>query len=145
MGFSKAVVAIRGNCIDRLEEVTYVLDYTEEGDLMEALSTSANFENGWTLLPDEELVFVTEADLLLELSEALETEVFAFLIQSTSATWGFSNFKEGESRIFLVQDGEIIEDSGTKLEVEEPLIFDADTAIEDLLRLAKRVGIYLEE
>lgn len=91
------------------------------------------------------MVFVVEDDLLSDLSEELKTEVFTFTIQSTSATYGFSNFNEGKNRIFLVQDGEIIENMGDKMKVEMNLNIGETTSIDDILNIGKYFGIELEE
>ena len=145
MGFSKAIIAIRGNYIDKLEKVAEVFNYMEDLDIINEFSHHAKLENGWTILRDEEMVFVVEDDLLSELSEELETEIFTFTIQSTSATYGFSSFNEGKNRIFLVQDGEIIENFGDKMEVEMNLNIDENASIEDILNIAKAFKIELED
>ncbi len=145
MGLSKAIIAIKGNYLDKLEKITDILNYDEDDNSFDEFSENATFENGWTILLDEEMIFVTEDDLLLELSEELETEIFSFTIQSTSGTYGFSNFKNGESRIFLVQEGEIEEDLGEKLKAEKDLNIDQNISIDDILSIAKFVGIDIED
>ena len=145
MGFSKAIIAIKGNYIDKLEKVAEIFNYMEDDDIINEFSENAMLENGWTILVDEEMVFVVEDDLLLELSQELNSEIFTFTIQSTSATYGFSNFNEGKNRIFLVQDGEIIENMGDKMKVEMNLNIGETISIGDILNIAKSFGIELEE
>lgn len=144
MGFSKAIIAIKGNYIDKLDKVADKFDYMEDDNIINEFSENAKLENGWTIIVDEEMVFV-EDDLLSELSEELETEIFTFTIQSTSATYGFSSFNKGKNRIFLVQDGEIIENLGDKMEVEMNLNIDENASIEDILNIAKSFEIELED
>ncbi|RZJ47972.1 MAG: hypothetical protein EOO44_21725 [Flavobacterium sp.] len=117
----------------------------EDDNIIDEFSQNAKFENGWTIIVDEEMVFVVEDDLLAELSEELETEIFTFTIQSTSATYGFSRFNEGENRIFLVQDGELIENLGDKMAVEMSINIDENASIEDILNIAKAFEIELED
>jgi len=145
MGLSKAIIAIKGNYLDRLEKVTDILNYMEDGNIFEELSQTAKFDNGWTILLDEEMVFATEDDLLLELSDELETEIFSFVVQSTSATYFFSNFKDGESRVFFAQDGEIVIDIGDKLKEEKGLNINEKVSIDDILRISKIIGIDFAE
>lgn len=145
MGFSKAIIAIKGNYIDKLDKVADIFDYMEDDNIIDEFSQNAKFENGWTTIVDEEMVFVVEDDLLAELSEELETEIFTFTIQSTSATYGFSRFNEGKNRIFLVQDGELIENLGDKMAVEMNINIDENASIEDILNIAKAFEIELED
>lgn len=145
MGFSKAIIAIKGNYIDKLDKVADIFDYMEDDNIIDEFSQNAKFENGWTIIVDEEMVFVVEDDLLAELSEELETEIFTFTIQSTSATYGFSRFNEGKNRIFLVQDGELIENLGDKMAVEMSINIDENASIEDILNIAKAFEIELED
>ena len=145
MGLSKAIIAIKGNYIDKLEKIVDILNYMEDDDIINAFSQNAKLENGWTIIVDEEMVFVAEEDLLSELSEELKTEIFTFTIQSTSATYGFSNFNNGKNRIFLVQDGEIIENTGDKMKVEITFNIDENASIEDILNIAKYFEIELED
>jgi len=145
MGFSKAIIAIKGNYFAKLEKVAEIFNYMEDDNIINEFSQNAKLENGWTILVDEEMVFVVEDDLLSDLSEELKTEVFTFTIQSTSATYGFSNFNEGKNRVFLVQDGEIIENMGDKMKVEMNLSIGETTSIDDILNIGKYFGIELEE
>ena len=141
MGFSKAIIAIKGNCLDKLDEIADSLGYMEDDSFFEELSKTARFDNGWTILPDDEMVVVTEEDLLSELSEELGVEIFSFMVQSTSASYGFSNFNDGENRVFWVQDGEIIVDFGDKLKEEKGLNINEKVSIDDILKIAKLIGI----
>ncbi|MDD1525640.1 hypothetical protein [Riemerella anatipestifer] len=145
MGLSKAIIAIKGNYTDKLEKIVDILNYMEDDDIINEFSQNAKLENGWTIIVDEEMVFVAEEDLLSELSEELKTEIFTFTIQSTSATYGFSNFNNGKNRIFLVQDGEIIENTGDKMKVEITFNIDENASIEDILNIAKYFEIELED
>ena len=141
MSLSKAVIAIKGNQLGELSEITAILNYLEDESLLAEFAKTAQYANGWTTLDDPEMVFVTEDDLLADLAEALETEVFAFAIQSTSTTYSFSDFNNGENRIFAAQDGEIIENSGAALAVEAQLNINEHIAAADILEIAKRLGI----
>lgn len=143
MGLSKAIIAIKGNCIDKLGKIVSILNYMEDDNIFDKLSQTVKFKNGWTILPDEEMVFVTEDDLLSQLSEDLGTEIFSFIVQSTSATYGFSNFNASKNRLFLAQDGEIVENSGDKLKAEMELNINENVSAGDILKVAKLVGIDL--
>ncbi|MRX41089.1 hypothetical protein GJU43_17525 [Flavobacterium sp. LC2016-23] len=87
------------------------------------------------------MVFVTKEDLLQELSEELDTEVFSFTIQSTSATYGFSYFNKDISRVFLVQDGDIITNEGDKMIQEKDLSIDKNISKNEILKIAKKISI----
>jgi len=141
MGLSNAIVAIKGNQLENIGQISEILNYFEDENLINEISGAAQFKNGWTILIDEEMVFVTEEDLLQELSEELDTEVFSFTIQSTSATYGFSYFNKDISRVFLVQDGDIITNEGDKLIQEKDLSIDKNISKNEILKIAKKISI----
>ncbi len=146
MGLSKAIIAIKGNHLQNLKNISTKLNYSEEdNELFEELSDSAKFENGWTILNDYEMIYVLEEDLLSELSEELETEIFTFIVQTASATYEFGNFNNGICRIFFVQEGEIISDIGEKLYLEEEFEIDENISLKDIIGIADKIGIELEE
>ncbi|SHF19146.1 hypothetical protein [Pedobacter caeni] len=148
MGFSKAIIAIKGNHLDHLEKVSAILNYfdgVDDQEILEELSETAEYENDWTLLTDEEMVYVVEDDLIGELSQELAAAVYTFTVQTTSASYGFSYFEGDKNRVFLVQDGDIISDEGESLSIETGQEISEDIGEEDIVALASKLGISLEE
>lgn len=148
MGFSKAIIAIKGNHLDHLEKASAILNYfdgVDDQEILEELSETARYENDWTLLTDEEMVYVVEDDLIGELSQELAAAVYTFTVQTTSASYGFSYFEGDKNRVFLVQDGDIITDEGESLSIETGQEISEDTGEEDIVALASKLGISLEE
>ncbi|PWB18321.1 hypothetical protein [Flavobacterium sp. HTF] len=144
MGLSKAIVAIKGNQLNQINKISEILNYFEDENLSDEISQTTEFKNGWTILQDEEMVFVSEEDLLQELSEELDTEVFSLTIQSTAATYGFSHFNNGNSRIILVQDGDILENSGESIIQEKDLNIDENISESEISKIAEKLGIDVE-
>ena len=54
MGFSKAIIAINGNCMDRFEKIIDIINYMHDDGVFEELHQTAKVDNGWTILLDEE-------------------------------------------------------------------------------------------
>lgn len=148
MGFSKAIIAIKGNHLGHLEKVAAILNYfdgVDDREVLEELSATAKYENDWTLIADEEMVYVVEDDLIGELSQELDTAVYTFTIQTASASYGFSYFQGDKHRIFLTEDGEIITDEGESIAIEKDQEVSEDMGEEDIVAIAGKLGISLEE
>jgi len=148
MGFSKAIIAIKGNHLDHLEKVSAILNYfdgVDDQEILKELSETAKYENDWTLITDEEMVYVVEDDLIGELSQELDTAVYTFSIQTASASYGFSYFEGDKNRIFLIEDGDMITDEGESLTIERDQEISEDIGEEDIVALAGKLGIRLEE
>jgi len=141
MGLSKAIVAIKGNRLNEIDKISEILNYFEDENLFDKISQTIQFTNGWTILQDEEMVFVTEEDLLQELSEELAIEVFSLIIQSTSQTYGFSHFNNGQVRVFLVQEGDLMGNSGNELDFEQDLKINKDVSENEILKIAEKLNI----
>lgn len=148
MGFSKAIIAIKGNHLDHLEKVAAILNYfdgVDDQEVLEELSATAKYENDWTLITDEEMVYVVEDDLIGELSQELDTVVYTFTAQTASASYGFSYFEGNKNRIFLVEDGDMITDEGESIAIEKDQEISKDINEEDIVALAGKLSISLEE
>lgn len=148
MGFSKAIIAIKGNHLDHLEKVAAILNYfdgVDDQEVLEELSATAKYENGWTLIGDEEMVYVVEDDLIGELSQELDTAVYTFTVQTASASYGFSYFQGDKNRVFLVEDGEIITDEGESIPIEKDQKISEYIGEEDIVAITGKLGISLEE
>jgi hypothetical protein len=148
MGFSKAIIAIKGNHLDHLEKVSAILNYfdgVDDQEILEELSETAKYENDWTLITDEEMVYVVEDDLIGELSQELDVVVCTFTVQTASASYGFSYFQGDKNRIFLTEDGSIITDEGESMAIERDQEISEDISEEDIVALAGKLGIRLEE
>lgn len=148
MGFSKAIIAIKGNHLDHLEKVAAILNYfdgVDDQEVLEELSATAKYENDWTLIGDEEMVYVVEDDLIGELSQELDTAVYTFTVQTASASYGFSYFEGDKNRVFLIEDGELITDEGENIAIEKDLEISEEIGEEDIVAIAGKLGINLEE
>lgn len=102
---------------------------------------AVEYAHGYTLLPDAEMLYVLEEDLLAELALALQTEVYGLLVHSASATYGFSWFDSSASRQFLVQDGEVVLDVGAPLPLENGVKLDATATAATIEAIAANAGI----
>lgn len=148
MGFSKAIIAIKGNHLDHLEKISAILNYfdgVDDQEILEGLSETTKYENDWTLITDEEMVYVVEDDLIGELSQKLDVAVYTFTVQIVSASYGFSYFEGDKNRIFLIEDGDIITDEGESISIEKDQEISEDISEEDIIALAGKLGIRLEE
>ena len=141
MGLSKGIIAIKENQLENIVQISEILNYFEDEKFLDEISDTTEFKNGWTIITDEEMLLVSEDDLLQELSNELNTEVFSLTIQSTSATYGFCYFNNGNSRIFLAQDGNILENSGEPIFQGKDLNIDENISENEILRIAEKLGI----
>lgn len=128
---------------ERMENaVNYLLDnyhaYSEEDKALWAIWV----DNGWTVIYDPEMVNLFEEEALLSLTEKINTEVFTFIIQSTSNSFGFAKYNQrAKEREFMVVDGTITADFGTPISEESNLNINEQTFIDDIVSLALRIGV----
>jgi len=100
--------------------------------------------DGWTIFYDPEMVNLLEEDALLALSTTLNTEVFTFIIQSTSSSFGFAKYSTIKERQFMSVDGSITDDLGAPLPEESDLNINEHVFINDILNLADKLGIDIQ-
>jgi hypothetical protein len=102
--------------------------------------------NGWTYLFDPEMVVMMHDTELANFATENATDIFAWVCEGVSASYGFRVFKPALSRDLLVVDGSVETDVGTRMPEEHGLDWSqADDA--DILALASRLGApfdYLE-
>ncbi|MBA5793598.1 hypothetical protein H1R17_05195 [Flavobacterium sp. xlx-214] len=102
------------------------------------------FCDDYTIICDPEMIDSTNEETLLQISNTLNTEVFSFIIQTTSATFGYAKFHQNIQRIFYMSDGIIIKNEGTPLTEETSVNISEKIFIDDILNLSKKFGIDLE-
>lgn len=100
--------------------------------------------NSFTIINDPESVNTVDEEALLKLSAKLNAEVFTFIIQTTSASFGFAKYETTKLRNFFYSDGEELENFGTPLKEENGLHFNQSVFIDDILNVAANLGIDLE-
>ncbi len=100
--------------------------------------------NGFTIINDPESVNTLDEEALLKLSAKLDAVVYTFIIQTTSASFGFAKYETTKQRNFFYSDNEEIENFGTPLKEENGLNFNQSVFIDDILNVAANLGIDLE-
>ena len=163
MGFSNSIIAIKGEHLNRSEEIFKIFSYIDNkkdqtfyswDQASEYLFTNyvefANKEialrgiwidNGWTMICDPELVDPTEEDKLMSLSKLLNTEVWTFLIQTSSASYAFSKFDLAKARSFFVSKGKVVENTGSPLPQEKGFNINENFCVGEISSIGKNIGI----
>lgn len=158
-------IAIKGNNFEKADEIFSVFQYVDTKQdkqwndwqifndyLFENYFEFANNEvairgiwtdNGWTIIHDPEMVDTVNEMALLHLSELLNTEVITFISQTTSNSFGFTVYNHTIKRQFFVSDGEITGNLYNPLEQEMGLNMNEKIFSDDILQLAKNLGIDL--
>jgi hypothetical protein len=163
MGYSNTFIAIKGTHVERAKEIFGIFNYIDNGNdkifadwskasrfLLENYFEYANkdislrgiwVDNGWTIICDPEMVDITNDDKLEKLSEMLRSEVWTFLIQSTSGTYAFAKFNPLKVRSFFASDGKVIGDSDP---ASNPFKNPRRLTPDDIFLVAKKLGITLD-
>lgn len=100
-------------------------------------------ENGWTIICDHEMVDTVDDEALQRLSEKLNCEVYTFIIQTTSGSFGFAKYENIKQRHFLCSDGNVTDNFGPSLKEEQELNFNKKVFVDDILKLANNFGVDL--
>ncbi len=163
MGFSNSIIAINGEHLDRSEEIFTIFNYIDNkkdqtfyhwDQASEYLFTNyvefANKEialrgiwidNGWTMICDPELVDPTEEEKLISLSRLLNTEVWTFLIQTSSASYSFAKFDHTKTRSFFVSKSKVVENTGSPLAQEKGFNINENFCVGEISSIGKNLGI----
>lgn len=163
---TNSFIAIKGNHLDRADEIFSLFKYidtkqdkqfdnwqTYNAYLFDNYFNFANNEvsirgiwtdNGWTIIHDPEIVDTIEEEALLQLSRILNTDIVTFIIQTTLNSFGFTVYNDTIKRNFFVSDSEIINNLYEPLEQENGLNINENIFSDDILKLAKKLGIDLE-
>lgn len=95
--------------------------------------------NGWTYLFDPEMVVMMNDQELSDFAGENATDIFAWVCEGVSASYGFRVFKPELCRDLLAVDGSVATDVGAPLREEQGIEWGrADEA--DVLALAARLG-----
>ncbi len=135
---TNSFIAIKGNYFGRADEIFSVFKYidTKQDKQFDDWQTFNDYlfdnyfefannevairgiwtDNGWTIIHDPEMVDTVEEEALLQLSRILNTDIVAFIIQTTSNSFGFTVYNDTIKRHFFVSDGEITDNLYDPLE-----------------------------
>lgn len=165
MGYSNSIIAIRGNHIDKTDQIFKTFKYFDlDNDkpfgnwpdaasyLFDNFLRLANddiairgiWSNGtWTIICDPEMVDIMEEDMIEDLSVKFKTTVFTFLIHNTSGTYEFAKYEEEKLRHFQLFEGVVVENEGDPLPEEAGLHINEKITEQDLISLATKLGLDL--
>jgi hypothetical protein len=99
------------------------------------------YENNWTIISDPEFTDLVSADIIEKLAKKFNTRVLTFMIQSTSATFGYSLYNPSIERQFIVSDGDICENNGTPLPEEKEIDLNHKIFSDEITKLATNFGV----
>ncbi|OOQ57945.1 hypothetical protein [Mucilaginibacter pedocola] len=163
---TNSIIAIKGEHLNRAAEIFEAFGYVGQpndlnfGKLEELYaycsSNMDNFsdqeislrgiwqDNGWTIIFDPETIDFANEEALSKISGLLGSEVFTFVIQTTSGSFGFSKYAPTNLRSFF-SSGRIVDPNyGTPLPEEEGLNINEQVFIDDITSLAGKLGIDIE-
>ncbi len=165
MGYSNSIIAIKGNHIDKTDQIFKTFKYFDLGNDKQfgnwPDAASYLFDNflrltnediairgiwtndTWTIICDPEMVDIMEEDMIEDLSVKLKSAVFTFLIHSTSGTYEFAKYEEEKQRHFQLFEGVVVENEGTPLPEEADLNVNEKITEQDLISLAGKLGLDL--
>jgi hypothetical protein len=160
---TNSIIAIKGNHLDKATSVFETFNYVDkENDkqfdswdkaasyLFDNYFEFANkeisirgiwFNNGWTVICDPEMVDSIDDKIMEALSQKFNSDVFSFLIQTTSGTFGFAKYSPAKQRHFFSSDGQVTDDQGTPLVEESGLNFNNNIFVDDITKLAGKLGV----
>jgi len=163
MGFSNGIIAIKGDHLKRAEEIFKIFNYVDlkkdtayhswdqaSEYLFENYFDLANKEialraiwtdNDWTMICDPELVDPTEDAKLENLSEFLNTEIWTFIVQTSSESYSFTKFDGRKVRSFFVSNGKVLENSGNSLPQEKGFNINEKFCIGEISAISKSLDI----
>lgn len=100
--------------------------------------------NDWTIINDPEMVDLFEEEVLMQLSEKFNTEIITFVIQESLGLFGFTMYNKDIKRAFFVSEGKVENNLYEPLEQEKNLNINEKTFVDDILKLADKLGVDLE-
>lgn len=164
---TNSIIAIKGNHFDRAAEVFKTFGYIDlANDLnfenLEDLYTycSSNvvsfsdraitlrgiwLSNSWTIIFDPETIDFADDAALSEISALLDAEVFTFVIQTTSGSFGFAKYKATKLRSFFSSGGVVDDNFGTPMIEENGLNINARVFVDEIAGLANKLGINFDD
>lgn len=99
------------------------------------------FDHAYTIIFDPSLLDSMEEKVLSTISTKLNTELYTFIIQTTSGVYGFTKYDKVITRKFECIAGKIHTNLGSALEEEENLNFNSSIFVDDILNLARKLNI----
>lgn len=161
---TNSFIAIKGNYLNDLKEILNSFRYIDlnENKLFDNFDNANNYlsdnyfkiaksskalrgfwyDNNWTIISDPELVDVLEKKALIEISKLLNTEIWTFIIQTNSNTFGFAKYYKKKVRQFTISDNAIIQNYGTP--ISEEVNFNQNFFADDIKILANKLGIDID-
>lgn len=163
MSTSINIIALKGNHLDKAASLFETFNYIDNNNdiRFDSWDKAANylfdnyfefankqvslrgiwFDNGWTIICDPEMVDALEEDIMIILSKKFNSDLFSFLIQSTSGSYGFTKYSPDKQRHFFSSNGQMTEDEGIHLPEESGLNFNENVFEDDIIQLAGKLGI----
>lgn len=163
---TNSYIAIKGNFLDKTDKIFQSFKYidTKQDKQFDDWQTFNDYlydnyfeltnkeiairgiwtDNSWTIINDPEMVDSIEEESLTQLSRTLNADIITFIIQTTSNSFGFTVYNDTIKRHFFVSDGEITDNLYDPLEQESGLNINENIFSDDILKLAKKIGIDLE-
>lgn len=163
---TSSFIAIKGNFLEQAEEIFTVFNYIDTDEDRQfvdwdhfnhyLLNNYATLEcsgtivrgiwtdNQWTIINDPEMVDATDKNALEKLSQKLNTEVYTFILQTGSKSFGFAAYQQTLKRNLLVSLGLVVENLHPPLEQEKEMDVSKGIFADDILNLAERMGINLK-
>lgn len=166
MEFSIGIIAIKGDHLDKVEKIFNAFDYVDKGDdktfktwseagqyLFDKYFEHSNrdialrgiwLDNTWTIICDPEMADMTEDSKVEELSKLTHSDIWTFMIQTSSGSFSFARFNPRKMRYFFTINGEIVENEGQPLPEEKGLNINDSIQAIDLISLGKTLGFSIE-
>ena len=158
MSLHCSVVCIRGNHLSRMTDLLSLLDYRLVGSPVSCATSkaleaaldepthnrdivrkAAYESNGWTYLFDPEMMVMMSDKELSDFARENSTDIFTWVCEGISASYGFRVFNPELRRDLLAVGGSVKTDVGTRLPEEQGLDWgQADET--DILSFATRLG-----
>ncbi|HEY7639986.1 MAG TPA: hypothetical protein VH814_09695 [Steroidobacteraceae bacterium] len=111
----------------------------ESTDLRDVIRKAAYESNGWTYLFDPEMVVMMSEGQLSDFARQNSTDIFAWVCEGVSASYGFRIFSPELRRDVLAVGGSVETDVGPRLAEEQNMDW-AEANETDILALAMRFG-----
>jgi hypothetical protein len=160
---TNGIIAIEGNHMNNLESIFQTFRYNDTLNDMKFDSYEKHasylfenyhelsskgliirgvwFVNNWTIISDPEFTDLVSEDIIEKLANKLNTKVLTFMIQSTSATFGYSLYNPGIQRQLIVSNGEICENQGEPVLEENEIDLTDKVCSEEITKLANTFEI----
>jgi len=101
------------------------------------------YSNGWTVIADDELVMCVDEKQCVRVANEFKTEIYGFLAEDASGSYGFWAYKPHKARAYFTTDGQVHEDTGEKIPAEEGINCE-ELFEDDLFTIINRLGAEIE-